>query len=75
MHSSWCFMTTLNVKEIEFNSIEIDNIDHKDYPDFCDAFATSATFKNGQELTESELDILNDNHSELINERVHNILF
>jgi hypothetical protein len=31
----------------------------KDYPDFCDAYVESASF-NGVELTDKELDELND---------------
>jgi len=49
--------------------VEIDNVDFKDYPDFVDAYITSATFKDtGIELTEKELDVLNesDNRYDLV---------
>ena len=55
--------------------IEIDNIDLRDYPDFSDASIISATFKDtGVELTEKELDILNDK-SDIKYELVYNWLF
>ncbi len=43
-------------------------VDRSDYPDFCDAFIESASWENGIELTESELEQLNDEHPELVNE-------
>lgn len=35
------------------------DIDFRDNPDFCDAFIDSASY-NGREMTEEELDILNE---------------
>jgi hypothetical protein len=55
--------------------VEIDNVDFKDYPDFCDANIVSATFKDtGVELTEKELDILND-REDIRYDLVYNWLF
>lgn len=50
----------INNKPIDINSIEIDNIDTRDYPDFCDAYATYALFEDGSELSENQLDELAD---------------
>ena len=36
------------------DDIEIDGIDMRDYPDFCDAFLLRATYK-GKELSEDDL--------------------
>ena len=57
-------MTKLNLNVTGFvidvlDDIEIDDIDMNDYPDFCDAYISSASYK-GVELTESQLDELND---------------
>lgn len=57
-------MTNLNLNVTGFvvdvlDDIEIDGIDMKDYPDFCDAYISSATYK-GVELTDDQLDELND---------------
>lgn len=42
--------------------IELDGINHDDYPDFCDAYIVSATYK-GRPMTEDELEHLNDDAS------------
>lgn len=49
--------TNLDYSKIE--DIKLDGIDIFDYPDFCDAFIVSATYK-GREMTEKELDRLNE---------------
>lgn len=43
-------------------NIEFDGIDHRDYPDYCDAYITSATY-DGREMTDEELDLINDDSS------------
>ncbi|UII80062.1 hypothetical protein [Flagellimonas sp. CMM7] len=48
--------------KIDFNQvqdIEIDGVDTKDYPDFCDAFIARCDYK-GKEATEEELDAINE---------------
>ena len=40
--------------------VEIDGIDHKDYPKYCDAFISKALI-DGVEATDEELDIINSN--------------
>ncbi len=57
-------MTKLNLNVTGFvidvlDDIEIDDIDMNDYPDFCDAYISSASYK-GVDLTDSQLDELND---------------
>jgi len=47
-------------KKINWSSIQIDGISMNDYPDFCDAFACYAEFEDGTQLTDAELDTLND---------------
>ena len=55
------------------NTNLIDNIeliyDTSDYPDFCDAYIVSADY-NGQPMTETELDEINQD-----SEFVHNAVF
>jgi len=43
----------------KIDNIEMDGIDTKDYPDFCDAFISSADY-NGVPMTEEQLDELNE---------------
>lgn len=41
--------------------IEFGGIDHRDSPDYCDAYITHARYKRtGLALTDDELDTLND---------------
>ncbi len=50
--------------------IEIEGIDGSDYPDFCDAYISNATWEDtGEALTEEELDKLNEN-GEFVYEQV-----
>lgn len=39
--------------------VEVDGIDYKDYPDFCDAYISYAEI-NGKEVTEDQYDEIND---------------
>ena len=41
------------------DNIEIDGIDTKDYPDFCDAYILSADY-DGVPMTDKQLDEIND---------------
>lgn len=62
----------LELKQID--NIEVDGIDTKDYPDFCDAYISSADYK-GRKMTEDELDCLNDEHGEFVHEKVFDHFF
>lgn len=57
----------------KINNIEIDGIDPRDYPDFCDAYIASADY-NGVEMTDDQLDELN-NDSYFVYECVMNKIF
>ena len=62
----------LNLSQIE--NMEFEGVDFSDYPDFVDAFLVSADI-DGRELTEEEVDYLNDEHYEFINESVFDSIF
>ena len=55
----------INIKDVE--DIEIEGVDSGDYPDFCDAFISSAYYQN-RECTEAELEYLMDQYPEVVNE-------
>lgn len=55
------------------DNIEVDDIDTSDYPDFCDAFISSADY-NGKPMTDDQLDKLNED-SDFVYECVQNHLF
>lgn len=42
---------------------EIDGVDRSDYPKFCDAFISKASYADGTELTDEELDFVNADSS------------
>ena len=46
----------------KIDNIEIEGIDTKDYPDFTDAFISSADY-DGQPMTDEQLDEINEDHS------------
>jgi hypothetical protein len=43
----------------KIEDVEVDGIDYRDAPDFCDAYISSATYM-GREMTDDELEVLND---------------
>ena len=49
----------MNYKLID--NIEVDGIDTNDYPDFCDAFISSADY-NGVAMTDEQLEDLNEDY-------------
>ena len=51
------------------DDIEIDGIDMRDYPDFCDAFLVGASYK-GRELTEDELEYVQESNPEWFYDQV-----
>lgn len=56
----------------DVTDIEVDGVDSSDYPDFVDAYASYAVWKdNGEELTDDELDDLTDQHRDVIHELAH----
>jgi hypothetical protein len=53
---------TKNKKIMDYkkiDNIEVDGIDFKDYPDFCDAYIVSADY-DGVPMTDEQLDEIND---------------
>lgn len=53
----------------------IDGIDTRDYPDFCDAFISSANWVTGEELTDEELEQLNEENRQLVHEMAFESIF
>jgi hypothetical protein len=49
--------------ELDYDKIEnikLAGIDHRDYPDFCDAYIVSADY-DGEEMTSQQLGEINNN--------------
>lgn len=52
--------------------IEIDGIDSRDYPDFCDAYFSHANYADTLEpLTDDELEDFTENNLDLLNALCH----
>ena len=51
-------MPILNGKKVV--DLEVDGVDSSDYPDFCNAYFSSAYYEDGTKLTDDELDRLTD---------------
>ena len=47
----------LDLKKVD--NVEVEGIDTRDYPDFCDAFISYADY-NGIEMTDDQLEALNE---------------
>lgn len=57
----------------KISNVQIEDIDHTDYPDFCDAYIISADY-NGVPMTEDQLEEIN-NDSQYVHEQVLNWLY
>jgi len=72
----FCYSMAMNnvapatLPELELRSIELDGVDFRDYPDFCDAFISYAEAKDGTPLTSEQLEILNED-SDLVHTLAH----
>jgi len=65
------FYPEIKIKQYDLNEIDgydIDGVDSKDYPDFCDTHFCYAITKDGHELTDDELEVLTEAYPELISE-------
>jgi hypothetical protein len=64
----------VNGRKVDVRSIEIDGVDTRDAPDFSDAYISYAQFDDGSELSDSDLDRLNDDHGDLVHELAYDSL-
>ena len=66
---------TFNKKMVDINTLEVDGVDSKDYPDFCDAYFDFAEFTDGTVLTEGELVDFQNENLDLLGEMAFNSLY
>ena len=57
----------LNLEQIDYLSLEMEDVCRRDHPDYCDAFIADASWLNGRPLTDAELEQLNE-HSDIVYE-------
>ena len=59
----------MNIKFEKVEVLEVDGIDHNDYPKYCDAFISEALY-DGKTMSDEMLDEINDNHLEFVYEEL-----
>lgn len=59
----------MDIKSIK--NVVIDGICLNDYPDFVDAYISSADDSNGNPLTDEQLEALTNNNQEFVQEMAH----
>ena len=72
---SECFIPQEAKIELDYSQIshtEVDDIDHRDAPDYCDAYISRATYF-GRDMTEYELELLNNNSQFVYDEAITKI--
>ena len=71
-------MTKVQLDYSKIHDIEVDGIDTRDYPDFCDAYIASATIENEdgtfRDATEDEVEEMNED-SDFVYTAVENYLY
>jgi hypothetical protein len=65
---------TLNGRPVDVNSIEIEDVDPRDRPDFSDAFVAAASFKDGIPLSDEECEQLTQERGDIVNDLAHESL-
>ena len=63
------------LENIDLSSLDIDGIFMNDYPDFCDAYFSTGQYKDGELLTNEELEQLSDTQRELLHSLVFERIF
>jgi hypothetical protein len=66
-------MEAVKLDYSKIDNIEVDGIDHRDYPDYCDAYIVSADYGD-RPMTEEEIEILNED-SQFVFETVWSKIF
>ena len=56
----------------QITDVQVENIASGDYPDFVDAYIGAATYK-GRDMTEQELELLNEDGEFIYNKVIENI--
>ena len=60
---------TLNGRNVNVKSLEVDGVDGNDYPDFCDAYISYAEWEGTDiELTDDELEQLTNENGDIVHE-------
>jgi predicted NAD/FAD-binding protein len=66
--------TKTDISMVDLDSLVVDGIDTRDYPDFCDAYFSKGYYLDGTELPDDVLEELSEDF-DLIQEAIHEILY
>ena len=55
----------------DFSTFEVVDVHMNDYPDFCDAHWECGSWDDGTECSDTELDTLSDQHSDVLYEHAY----
>lgn len=64
----------MSEKTLDMRSIKFDGLDYSDAPDFVDAYICEASWNDGTDLTDDELDELNQD-SDFVHEALQDYLY
>lgn len=64
---------TENFDYKKITHLEFDGIDHKDYPDYCDAYISRGVYDD-EEMTEEQIEFLNDDR-DFVYERLMDYIY
>jgi len=62
-------------KKINFDSLEVDGIDSKDYPDFCDAYFSHGEYEDGEEMSDEALQEFTEENPDLLHNKIYEIIY
>jgi hypothetical protein len=64
----------MNIEAVDLASLEVDGIDTRDYPDFCDAYFSAGYYLDGTKLVDEDLEELSGD-GELVHQAVMKKLY
>lgn len=56
----------LNKRDVAVATIQVNGIDHSDYPDYANAYVDSAQYTDGTDLSFEELDQLQEQYPDVV---------
>jgi hypothetical protein len=58
----------INGRLVSYPTIALHGVDHRDYPDYADAYVIGAQFVDGDDLTEQECELIQELYPEVVME-------
>jgi len=65
----------INGREVDTHTLEIDNIDRRDHPDYVDAYFSAGSFMDGDALSDEELDELKDQYPDVFYDKINDNIY